>query len=256
MPERDRLYRAEAIVLRRMDLGEADRILTLFTKEYGKVRAIANGVRKPSSRKSGHVELFMRSKLLLARGHDLDIITQAEGLEAYRPLREDLRRITYAYYVAELLDHFTAEAEENLRLFRLLDSALGWIGIEDDLDLVVRYYELHLLSLVGFQPQLYHCVRCHAEVKPERNYFSAAEGGVICPTCGQAQSTLRPLHLAPFKVLRFLQTRDYETVRQVRISSDTHREMEALMQRYILYHLERQLKSTAFLSLIRSADRP
>src|SRR5215468_7426623 len=110
---RERTYRTEAIVLRRKDIGEADRILTLFTPQLGKVRAVAKGIRKPRSRKAGHLELFTCTRLLLAVGRDLDIITQAEGIEPYRPLRDDLLRSAYGAYMVELLDRFTPEAEEN-----------------------------------------------------------------------------------------------------------------------------------------------
>ena len=93
---RERTYRTEAIVIRRSDFGEADRLLTLFSVDHGKVRAVGKGARKPQSRKTGHVELFMRSKFLIAEGRDLDIVTQAEMVEAYAPLRDDLVRATYA----------------------------------------------------------------------------------------------------------------------------------------------------------------
>ncbi|MBI4630353.1 MAG: DNA repair protein RecO [Chloroflexi bacterium] len=92
MPSRERTFRTEAIVLRRKDFGEADRILTLFTPELGKIRAVAKGIRKPASRKAGHLELYTRSRLLVAKGRDMDIVTQAETVESYRPLREDLLR--------------------------------------------------------------------------------------------------------------------------------------------------------------------
>ena len=87
---RERLYRSEAIVLRRQDFGEADRLLTLFTPALGKIRVVAKGARKPQSRKAGHIESFMRTKMLFARGRNLDLVTQAELVEPYRALREDL----------------------------------------------------------------------------------------------------------------------------------------------------------------------
>ena len=101
---RERLYRCHAVVLKRRDYGEADRILTLYTREQGKVSAIAKGVRRIASRKSGHVELFTQARLLLAKGRNLDVLSQAETIEPYAALREDLVRTTYAYHVAELLD--------------------------------------------------------------------------------------------------------------------------------------------------------
>ena len=116
---RERLYRVQAIVLKRTDYGEADRLLTLFTPDLGKMRAIAKGVRKPSSRKSGHVELFTHSALLLAKGRHLDIVTQADTIDAFMPLRENLERVGYAYYLAELVDRFSEEGTENRALFDL-----------------------------------------------------------------------------------------------------------------------------------------
>ena len=112
---RIRLYRTEAIVLKRIDFGEADRILTLYTPERGKVRAIAKGGRRIASRKSGHVELFTHAALLLAEGRQLDIVTQAETVRPYRRIREDLIRTTYAYHIAELVDRFIEEGLESPR---------------------------------------------------------------------------------------------------------------------------------------------
>src|SRR5210317_1455264 len=111
---RERTYRTEAIVLRRTDFGEADRLLTLYSREHGKIKGIAKGARKPQSRKTGHVELFMRSRFFLAKGRDLDIITQAEAIDSYVALRSDLVRTTYASYAVELLDRFTVEEDKHI----------------------------------------------------------------------------------------------------------------------------------------------
>jgi len=133
--DRVRLYRTEAIVLRRSNFGEADRLLTLYTPEWGKLRVIAKGVRKPTSRKSGHLELFTHSRLLVAKGRNLDIVTQAETLHSFRPLREDLLRTGWAYYAAELLDRFVEEGIEDRPLFNLFLATLGWLCEDVDLDL-------------------------------------------------------------------------------------------------------------------------
>ncbi len=251
MSHRERVYRTEAIVLRRIDFGEADRLLTAFTPERGKLKLIAKGARKPSSRKSGHVELFSHGQFLVAVGRELDIVTQAETLEPYLPLREDLLRTTYAYYVAELADAFTAERDENRPLFDLLRDAFGWLCEAQDLALVARYYELHLLGLVGYQPQLFVCPGCKARLEPVVNYMSAADGGVFCPKCGRSRVGTTAISLNALKVLRFLQTREWETCRMLRLSPASHSEMERTMQHYIAYHLERSLKSVAFLQRLQ-----
>ncbi len=251
MSSRERVYRTEAIVLRRTDFGEADRLLTVFTPQRGKLRLVAKGARKPSSRKSGHVELFSRSQFLVAAGRELDIVTQAETIEPFLAVREDLARTTYAYYVAELADAFTAERDENRPLYDLLVDALGWLGQADDLALVARYYELHLLGLVGYQPQLFVCGGCKEQIRPEVNYLSSAEGGVFCAKCGHDRLGMSELSVNGLKVLRFLQTRDWETCRLLRLSAASHAEVEELMNGYITYHLEHKIHSVDFIHRLR-----
>jgi DNA repair protein RecO (recombination protein O) len=251
MGSRERVYRTEAIVLRRVDFGEADRLLTVFTPERGKIKLIAKGARKPASRKSGHVELFSHGLFLVAVGHELDIITQAETLDPFRALREDLLRTTYAYYVAELADAFTAERDENRPVFELLSDAFGWLCTAQDLQLAARYYELHLLGLVGFQPQLFVCGGCQKVLEPEVNYWSAADGSVLCARCGHDRPSTSELSVQALKVLRFLQTREWESCRLLRLNGGTHAEVEQVTSRTITYHLERKLKSVEFLHHLR-----
>mgnify|MGYP001573667134 FL=1 len=163
---RERVYRTEAVVLKRRDQGEADRILTIFTPGLGKLRVNAKGARKPSSRKSGHVELFARINLQLAKGRALDIVTQAETLEAFAPIRESLERTGAAYYLVELTERFTQEADENLALYNLLLETLRALTVSPDLLLTLRFFELRLLSCAGYQPQLHLCVQGDEEIEP------------------------------------------------------------------------------------------
>ncbi|MFQ6015193.1 MAG: DNA repair protein RecO [Anaerolineae bacterium] len=244
---RERLYRTEGVVLKRSDFGEADRLLTLYTPGLGKIRVLAKGVRKPTSRKAGHVELFTQCQLLIAKGRNLDIVTQAETVNAFLPLREDLLRTSTAFYVAELVDRFTKEGIENRQLYRLLLEVLGRIGQTEDLALTMRFFELRLLGYLGYRPQLYHCVRCNGEIEPTANFFDNEAGGVVCPRCGEGQPNLVAISLNALKVLRFLQTKPYSLCQRLRIRDELARELEVVLQRYMIYTLERNLKSVAFL---------
>ncbi|MFZ0544837.1 MAG: DNA repair protein RecO [Candidatus Promineifilaceae bacterium] len=248
---RERTFRTEAIVLRRSDFGEADRMLTLFSREYGKVQAIAKGARKPQTRKSGHVELFMRTNFLIAKGKNIDIVTQAELVEAYAALREDLVRTTYASYLVELLDRFTAEEDRDLRKYNLLADALGWFNTTDNLLLAARYYELRLLSLAGFQPQFFNCVSCAEPIQEQDQYFSAELGGLLCPNCHQADRRARAITPSAVKVLRYLQSHNWETVKALQLRRDLHTELENVLHYYLTYLLERELKSVDFLQRLR-----
>src|SRR5512145_916664 len=124
MSNQPRSQRVEAVVLRHSNWGEADRMLTLFTRELGKLRVVAKGARRVRSRKAGHLEPFTRVALMLARGRDLWIVTQAETVDAYLPLRENLEQIANASYVIELLDRFTYEEGANRPLYQLLVETL------------------------------------------------------------------------------------------------------------------------------------
>ena len=248
---RERTYRTEAIILRRHDFAEADRLLTLFSRERGKIRAIAKGARKPQTRKSGHVELFMRTRFLIAQGRNLDIITQAEMVEAYPALRDDLVRTTYASYAVELLDRFTPEDDPNVPLYDLLADALEHLARGDDLLLAARFYELRLLNLTGYRPQLFNCLSCNEPIEEQDQAFSAELGGLLCPNCGHADKGAKPISAAAVKVLRFLQTRKWSAVHRLRLRRPLHAELEAIMHFYLTYLLERNLKSADFLYRLR-----
>jgi DNA repair protein RecO (recombination protein O) len=249
---KDRLYRTDALILRRSDFGEADRILTVFTPERGKVRLLAKGVRKTTSRKAGHVELFMLTNMLVARGRTWDIISQAEIVESYRALREDLDKTSQAYYLAELVERFTEEHDANLPLFELLALTLAHLGHIDEPFLLLRYFELHLLSLTGFQPQLHFCVACQEALEPvEDNYFHVVDGGVLCPRHGQTRPNAEIIPLPVLKVLRFLQTEPWERAGQLQLTPTTQQQVEALLLGYITFLLERQLKSVDFIQRLR-----
>lgn len=257
---RERLYRVEAIVLKRTDTGEADRLLTLLTPDRGKLRAIAKGARKTKSRKGGHVELYTHCALQIAKGKQFDIITQADTLDAYITLRDNLDRVSYAYYLAELIDQFVEEVTEHAQVFDLFKHSLAWLGEPTtNPGLLARYFELQLLTHVGYRPQLFACANCGKTIEPIENYFSAQAGGVLDPDCA---TTLReyardaqPLALGTLKILRYLQTREWATVRVVRLTAHEQTQVELLMYRYIAHHLERNLKSVDFLNTLKSQTR-
>jgi DNA repair protein RecO (recombination protein O) len=247
----ERLYRTDAIILRRSDFGEADRLLTVFTPERGKLRLLAKGVRKTTSRKAGHVELFMLTDMLIAQGRTWDIISQAEIVEPYRDLREDLDKTSHAYYLAELVDRFTEEHDTNAPLFELLAITLAHLSHTDDPFIALRYFELHLLSLTGFQPQLHFCVACNEALEPVENYFHFADGGALCPEHGRVRPHAEPIPLPVLKVLRFLQTEPWEKVSRLQLTPTTRQQVETLLLGYITFLLERRLKSVDFLQRLQ-----
>ena len=161
---RPRVYKTEAIVLKQTELGEADSIVTVYTPNLGKIRAVARGVRRPRSKLGGHLDLLTQSSLLLAQGQNLDVVTQGQSIDGFLSIKGDLTHIGCAVYMAELVDQFTAEQVENYPVYRLLLSDLGWLGEARDFELVLRHFELQLLTHLGYQPELYDCLGCRSSV--------------------------------------------------------------------------------------------
>jgi DNA repair protein RecO (recombination protein O) len=247
-----RSFRVEAVVLRHSDYGEADRLLTLYTRQLGKTRALAKGARKIASRKAGHIEPFTHVKLQLAKGRDMLILTQADTVDAYLPLREDLILTSHASYVMELLDRFTYEEEtESPSTFRLLTDTLSRLASKSDPWLVIRYYEMRLLDHLGFRPQLFECANCGREIKAEDQYFSFSAGGVICPRCGKGLPNLHAISVEALKYLRHFQRSSYADATRARPDLDVQQETETLMQGYFTYLLERELNTPGFLKKIK-----
>ncbi|MCM8748460.1 DNA repair protein RecO [Thermomicrobiaceae bacterium CFH 74404] len=250
---RIRLYRVEAVVLRRWDLGEADRILNLYTRQRGKLRAVAKGVRRPTSRLAGHLELFAHSNVLIARGRDLEIVSQAELIEPFRDLRRDERRIGLAGYVADLLDALTSEDDPQPLVFELLTETLRGIASQPDPFFVVRRYELRLLGALGYQPELYRCVVCGRPLEPVTNAFAPQLGGVACPPCAARDPAAVPLPVGAVKALRLLAGERWATVLERRTGPELRSAVESALYAYTRHILGRELASRAVLDQLQLA---
>ncbi len=250
--DRNRLYRTEAVVIKRIDFGEADKLLTLYTPHAGKMRAIAKGVRRTTSRLGGHVELLTHAKLLIAKGRNLDLVTQSETIHSFAAIRDNLARIGLSYYVLELLDRFTKEGVENQAIFDLLVDTLDHLAGEGDPELAVRFYEMQLLGHLGYRPQLHDCAKCRRRLEPQANAFSPESGGFLCPNCG-AEVDLR-LSVNAQKVMRAMQTGSASLACKLKVPRGIENEVESALRCYIRYFLERDLKSGAFLSELRDSE--
>lgn len=252
---RERQYQVNAIVLKRTDVGEADRLLTLLTAERGKLRAVAKGARKPSARKTGHVELFNFVALSLHVAREIDIITQAQTREPFLAVRDDLDRLGYAYYFAELIDRFVEEEPELRDVFDLMYNALHWLGKTAHLSRTARYFEIRLLDILGYRPQLQICIQSKEELLPEENFFSPEGGGMLKPEYRNMFRDAISVPVNALKVLRFLQARSHAQIEQLNLSTQVESEVEAILHYYITHLLERNLKSVDFLNTLKHSPR-
>ncbi len=242
----------EAIVMRRDDYGEADRLVTLLTPDYGKLRALAKGARKPTSRKAGHIELFTRTRLLLAKGRAFDLITQAELVEAHRPLREEIQRGAPAHYLCELTERFAPEGSDAAPLYDLLAEGLSWLCEARDPGLATRYFELRLLTLEGYRPELFRCARTQLPLVDDARgapvAFSPSEGGVLSDEAARLARDVFPLSRSGLALLRVMQTQPFEAVQALDVSRELHAHVERALQLYIGAILERRPRTMTFLN--------
>lgn len=251
-----RLYRTEAIVLRHVRSGEADRILTLLTPGLGKVRAVVKGVLRPTSHMAGHLELFSRVRLLLVHARGLDIITQAQLVDSHAGIREDLDRMSAAAYAAELVDKLTEEEHETPGIYHMLARTLVWLSASVESDLPLRYLEMQLLEESGYQPELHRCQACKRPLQAELNGFSPTAGGALCSHCVSNFGDTRAMSVNTLKVLRLLQADDFPQVRRLKLPAAITRELETLLRAYLLHVTEQQMRSLVFLESVRVTPAP
>lgn len=251
MPLNARLYKTEAIIIRQRKLGEADRILTLYTPALGKLDAKAKGVRKTSSRLSGHLQPLSQCVLQLAQGHTADVITGVETLESFRHLHEDLDALSRGLYAAELADRITAEHVHSFPTYRLLADTLHRLNKAIEPDTALRFFEMRILDHAGFRPELERCVACEQPLQPVDNFFAPIAGGAVCRNCVPGLAGPRVLTLNGLKVLRLLQRGSYNDVARVHVPAELAEEVERHLRSYIITVLERDVNAAAFIERLR-----
>lgn len=241
-----RVYRANAIVLGRTPLGETDRIVSLFTREKGKLRAVAKGARRPVSKLAGGTELFGYCRVMLSSGQNLDVLTQVESRESFPALRKSLDRIYAASYLTELTDQFTDDRHPNADLFDLLLAALYITSSGTDLAWLTALYTLQMMDYVGYAPAFDPCVRCNRH-SPSYPGFSPDLGGVMCPACiPYGKGLLRTCDEA-VRIGSASQTAELADLARLQVSPLARRQILRLTRAFLTERLERPLRSARFL---------
>ena len=247
-----RTYRAVGLTLRKTPVGEADLVSAIYTREHGKLELLARGARRLTSKLMGHFEPLTLLWLAVARGRSLDIVAEAEVVTAFPEVKEDYAVTARGLYVAELVDAFSALSAANPELFDLAVETLETIGGNPSADLPLRYFDLQLLALSGFLPELYNCVECGEELEPERHRFAVGAGGTLCPDCGPPDVIVRPLSLPALKVLRLLhRTESVGRLPELNMPPEIGREVHGLLTATLQYWMDRQLRSQAFLDAVK-----
>ncbi len=247
----ERLYKTQAVVLRRYDFGEAGRQLVVFTPNLGKLSMIAKGVKRVTSKLAGHLEPLTLSTIVAARGRNLDTVTQADTVESFVRARTDPDRVFYGLLVIELLDKLTLEGEENRALWDLLIQTLRRIDAEDDPWAAAAYFQVRLLVLSGYKPELGRCVECEGDLDARSLFFSPMLGGALCPACRTADTAAFAVSANAIKLLRLAASRSYTEYSRVRIPTTLRDEVDAILHTNSLSITDREVGSATLLETLK-----
>lgn len=237
-------FKDDGIILRRMNLGEADRILTILTENRGKVKVLAKGVRKTLSKLAGHLEPFCLTELNIVEGRSLDVLSGAQVKKCFINIRSSLKSTTDAFYLAEIIDKMLEEEEKHPEIYYLLDQALE--NIENTKNpLLQSYFEINILSELGFLPELQSCVICSKKIESGVNYFNFEHGGLVCKDCGHGEIVISDKSV---KVLRLFLKHQMAIIDRISPEEELVKEINLVTSGYLKYISQKEFKSEKYLN--------
>ena len=240
------LRQIEGIVLKERDYGETHKIITIFTKQLGKVNAIARGANKPKSRLSSVSQVFIHGNFLIYLSKGLSTVQQGEIVHSFRHIREDIIKTAYASYIIELTEKISETKEADPFLFSQLQQTLSWINEQDDYMIPIIMYELKLYQKGGFAPITNQCVNCGRKEFPFA--FSIREGGLLCGQCITIDENAVRIPNSIAKILPILENVGLERVGNISVKKQNEQLLRKVLDHYYDQYGGFMLKSKKFLS--------
>lgn len=243
------LYKTEGIVLKSMEYEEADKIVTIYTKNYGKIAAIAKGVRKTKSKFGSSLEILTHSNFLIYKGRNLDIVSQTEILESFFSTSKEVIKFAFAANCIEVVNRLTEEREINIGLFNLLKEVLHYLKESNDPKLLSLSFKWQTMSILGYRPSLNHCCRCNKSTEDQKEmYFNIREGGLVCNNCiAEDKEECIKVYLYFVKLVRKILITPLSTISSAIIPDKKMKELEKITDLYMAYHSEKSFKTDRFL---------
>lgn len=243
------LYKTEGIVLKSMEFKEADKIVTIYTKDYGKITAIAKGVRKTKSKFGSSLEILTYSIFLIYKGRNIDIVSQTEILESFFSTSKEVIKFAFAANCVEIVNKLTEEREINIGLFNLLKEVLHYLRRTNDPKLLALSFKWQTMSILGYRPSLNHCCKCNKSIEDQKEmYFNVREGGLVCNNCiAEDKEECIKVYLYFVKLVRKILITPLSTISNATIPDIKMKELEKITDLYIAYHSEKSFKTDRFL---------
>lgn len=249
------IQKTEGILLRRQDLRETSIILTFYTRDFGKIKGIVRGVRGPRSEFGGGAfEVCALDDIVFydRKGGDIFTISQCDLSNYFNPIRSSLEKLSYANYMAELLDSVTSLGDKSIEVFELFRMSLTLLSGDSSTKRAVRIFEIKLLSLLGLMPNLEECAGCGSKVEINPR-FSLRHGGLLCKACLDTDRMAVSILPGTVKFMEHIRSSTFDRAAMVKVSSEVGRELETILRRFLDYHIERRLKTVQFIKEIEQA---
>jgi DNA repair protein RecO (recombination protein O) len=247
--------KTNGIILKRKKIGEADKLLVIYTSDLGKISALACGIEKISSRRAGHLEPLMLSLLELTKGKKNNyLIKEAKVSNNFKSTRSDLYKTSLACYASELVDKTTFFEEKNHLIFNLLKKTLSLLEKSDKSELIkiIRSFEIHLVNLLGFRPELNQCLSCKNKITAKQVYFCFVEGGIYCSKCYSIKLKAIKTSSESINILKFLQNNSLQ--KSLILGPEDIKKIGNLMHFYIKSILEIDLQSKIVIKKLGLAE--
>ncbi len=252
-------FKTDAFILRRLNYSESDLIVTFYSSEFGKLRGIAKGAKRSKKRFANVFEPFSLTKIIFSRHRTdtLAFIEACEIIDHYPDIRGDLEKTLIASYFSDLTDNFSPEGKINTRVFELLQDFLLMLDKEKATDATLRFFELRLLKLTGFEPALDHCAQCKIPLtNGNAYYFYPREGGIKCSSCARPERYEQPLSPGAVRTLLLGKTMDLDKIKTVGLSGALAAECREMLVGFITHLLGKEIKSMKVMEQVRRMGLP
>lgn len=238
--------KTQGVVIKRMNYGEADRILTVLTFDYGKIKAIAKGSRKILSKMGGSLEPFCLTDFIFHEGRSFYIVTSASVVQHFEEIHTKIEKTSKAFYIGELLDKFLEAEESHPQIFKLFVKYLEVLNGDDD-EILIPVFSAKILENLGFKPETSVCLHCRAKLLPKQNYWDDVEGGVICQACHDKFGHGRKIDNDVIKILRLIFSQKFNVGSKINIDDSYKKQTGDILENYAEGIIEREIKSRKFM---------
>ena len=242
------IAKTEGIVLKSFDFRETSRIATFLTKDFGKIKGVLKGIRKTPGKFGSSLDRFSLNDIVYYqyRNSDIHLVSQCDMKEFFTGFRQDLKRLTAASYASELLDTLVMTEQGNHEIYELMRNFLTSLQTVEDINKLVHIFQIKVLLLSGFRPHLDSCVRCQKRIAGQ-TIFSLSLGGLVCSSCKAPAGSMVSITRGTVASIMHIEDSPWQMILRLGLSDRIKKELKYVLNHFLVFHLERHLRSTKYL---------